>query len=60
MQKRQHLIDTLKKIALTVTNDSVKTESIMNDRMKLTEFHCYEELVNAFSERCFNLSKVWL
>jgi len=59
-KKRQHLIDTLKKIALTVTNDSVKTESIMNDRMKLTEFHCYEELVNAFSERCFNLSKVWL
>lgn len=43
-----------------VTNDSVKTEAIMTNRMKLTEFGCYEELVNAFSRRCFDLSKVRL
>jgi len=56
-KKRQHLINTLKQITLMVTNDSVKTESIMTKRMKLTNFSCYEQLVNAFSKRCFNLSQ---
>jgi len=56
-KKRQHLINTLYRITLMVTNDSVKTESIMTNRMKLTQFSCYEELVNSFSQSCFNLSK---
>lgn len=55
-KKRQHLIDTLQSIVLKSTNgDEAKTSSILTERMKLTDFTCYEELVRAFSERCFHL-----
>lgn len=57
-QKRQHLKDTLRKIVLKATEDEAKTEFIITGRLKLTNFSCYEELVNAFSQRCFHLSKV--
>lgn len=57
-QKRQHLKDTLRKIVLKTTKDETKTEFILTERMKLTDFSCYEELVNVFSQRCFNLPKV--
>ena len=58
-QKRQHLIDTLKSIVLKSTNgDQAKTSSILSERMKLTDFTCYEELVRAFSQRCFHLPAV--
>ena len=59
LQKRQHLIDTLQSIVLKSTNgDEAKTSSILTERMKLTDFTCYEELVRAFSERCFHLPEV--
>ncbi|XP_046633726.1 legumain-like [Daphnia pulicaria] len=56
-KKRQHLKDSLRKIVLKATEDEAKTEFIITGRLKLTNFSCYEELVNAFSQRCFHLSK---
>ena len=56
--KRQLLVDTLKRIALKATGDSLKTESIMSTKMGLPEFSCYRPLVETFSQRCFNISQV--
>lgn len=58
MQKRKHLKETLRKIALKATEDEAQTEAILSERAKLTEFACYEELVKIFSDQCFNLPKV--
>jgi len=55
--KRQLLVDTLKRIALKATGDSLKTESIMSTKMGLPEFSCYRPLVETFSQRCFNISQ---
>jgi len=55
--KRQMLVRTLEQIVVKATGDSAKTESIMTDKMNLSEFGCYRELVNTFSQRCFNLSE---
>lgn len=58
-QKRQHLMDVLGEIVKKATNgDDAKTEAILTQRSKLTDFNCYEELVQAFSKHCFHLSKV--
>ncbi|KAI9561023.1 hypothetical protein GHT06_011979 [Daphnia sinensis] len=56
-KKRQHLKDTLRKIVLKATEDEAKTEFILTGRLKLTNFSCYEEIVHAFSQRCFHLPK---
>ena len=56
--KRQMLVRTLEQIVVKATGDSAKTQSIMTDKMNLSEFGCYRELVNTFSQRCFNLSEV--
>jgi len=45
---------------MKATEDEAKTEFILTGRLKLTNFSCYEELVNAFSQRCFHLAKVSL
>jgi len=55
--KRQMLIRTLRQIVLKATGDTVKTESIMTDKVRLTQFSCYKDLVNTFSQRCFKLSE---
>jgi len=57
-KKRKFLKDTLRQIVSKATDgDEAKTEQIMTQRMKLTDFVCYEELVRAFSARCFHLPK---
>lgn len=56
-KKRKHLKETLRKIVLKASEDEAQTEAILNERTKLTEFACYEELVKIFSDECFNLSK---
>merc|ERR1712243_64305 len=50
-------LETLKRIALKATGDSLKTESIMSTKMGLPEFSCYRPLVETFSQRCFNISQ---
>ena len=38
--------------------DVDRTEMMMNERTKLTNFACYEKLVRLFSEKCFHLPEV--
>lgn len=55
-KKRKFLIDTIHAIVLKSTDGSeTKSDSIMNAKLKLTDFTCYEEVVRAFSHRCFHL-----
>ena len=52
-------MDTLTAIVKKAANgDEAHAESMLTQRTKLTDFGCYEELVKAFSDRCFHLSKV--
>lgn len=54
-------MDTLTDIVMKATNgDKAQADTILKQRMKLTDFGCYEELVHAFSDRCFHLSQVFI
>ena len=62
MQNREFVNGVVKQITLTVTQDIDSTLTITdtNNVPEIENLDCYEEVVEYFHERCFNLGMVGL
>jgi len=57
-KKRNYLKETLRRVVSEAADGDAKlAESILTERVRLTNFACYEDLVRAFSHKCFHLPK---
>ncbi|XP_066954828.1 legumain-like [Macrobrachium rosenbergii] len=57
-ERREFVHTTMKNIALSVTGDEKLIEEMMvKKNTKITNWSCYNPVVHAFSENCFNLGQ---
>ncbi|XP_064109011.1 legumain-like [Macrobrachium nipponense] len=58
IQRRAFVHETMQTIALVVTGDEKRAEEMMVKKDKqITNWSCYNPVVHAFSENCFNLGQ---
>lgn len=55
MEKRKLLIDTTRRIVHTVTGENGLTSAVFSSNHELTNFGCYNDIVDDFHNKCFNL-----
>ena len=58
MQLGQHVDDTVKSIVDFATRGTRQTNRILSAKYRLTDWDCYEPVVELFDERCFDISQV--
>ena len=56
-QVREVLAETMRRVVDKVTSSRPVTEEVLNERVDLTQHHCYQAAVNHYKYNCFNWHK---